>query len=251
MYGILQTKKIPKDVPAIKMPAWLATLGKLRTPKQLRREMQASVSATVSFNTVLTYNLHYEISGFGCQSAAVPREDGNGYKFCRRFEWDVGFEPAFSFAPLHGAEEPVRIRYTPGFVGALSGHVPGDWAIAMNFSPGYDAGGSNVSAMPAAWIIREMLASGYCYEDVRDWLLDKKCIKQAYIILVSQYSACWIVLDPSRSMMLKEVHFPEVLCVGNEVEQDEYDPTDWIGIGDKPYHADEGEWILDQYQHIV
>lgn len=251
MYGTLRHQDVP-DVPIITLPGWLQSMAWLKTPRLLKPEIKAIANQLGSKETAIAYNLHYELSGLGCITAALPANDLDGYKFCRQLEWDVGFSPAFDFQQIQGVAHLAKVRHTAGFVGALSGHTQ-QWSIAMNYAPDIDVG-VNIHAQPVAWLIRKAIARGKGYAETRDWLLKQRVIRAAYVTIVSHDQAAWLALGvegggPLRNFIVEEKKYPDTLMVGNEMAEIYTSPDDWENVCMDAYQAEPHAWILDRYAH--
>jgi hypothetical protein len=244
MYGQLPLRIPDIEMPPIALPGWLNGFAWLRTPRALKRELRVLGDLLGNRNMAMTYNLHYELSGLGCVAAAIPNEATGTYIAYRQLEWDVGFAPHFQFEPLKGNSE---VRYTPGFVGALSGKTP-SWHISMNYAPDSHID-INWMAQPVAWVIREALARGEGYAATRDWLLEQQVVRKAYVTLVGSHDACWINMDPRWSQVHMEVEYPETLVVGNDTDEIEFCSEEWEDVeGHGPFQAESADaWVLDKY----
>lgn len=216
-------------------PAWYII------PQQLRKEMSVIADQIGSRYQALMWNAHYEILGGGCVSAALPGPDG--YVFHRRLEWDVGFTPEFRFERL---SKHAFVRYTPGYVGALSGyneHIH----IAMNAEPGLEP--VNIPGLPISWYIRKALVANWGIHRTAAWLVEQRAIRGAFVIIASKNEAVWIHTTGrfDREYLLCKT-FPEPLVVGNSYHEIEMDNCGWDAATAGTYKADSpDDWVLDQY----
>jgi hypothetical protein len=249
-YGTIRHLPLPAEVPDI--PQFnLAALFRAyiwwKTPWALDLEMnQIATASGRSKDLVLFYNLHYEISGGGCISAALPEE--RGYLFHRQLHWHVGYQPWFMWTAL---TPTAVVRYTPGFVGALSGATT-QWQIAMNAAPGlFDKRGPRYGGRPSAWILREALARGANFEQTMAWLLQQVPVRQTYVTLVADKRAVWIELnahEPSRIKKLAE--WPTSVIVGNDDEELARvggNMPERLTIEDARFQGQPGSMHLDRY----
>lgn len=235
---------LPADIPPLGLPGWLSAMVLSRTPARLRWEMR-HVAGGVSLDTVYAYNLHYELCGLGCITAAVPQR--NRYRFYRRLDWPVGFCPVFSFAALENTKLGTYVRYTPGFVGALSG-CTSEWCVAMNMSPESHMG-IRMAGRPMAWILREALARGENYQKTKHWLLQQEPIRQAFVVLVAPKQACWLLVGGRVTCVLKEVVYPQPLVVGNAMSESTLYAPEWRSVGMAPFQGSDG-FVLDRYTKV-
>lgn len=252
-YGHLPMAIPDAELPEITLPRWLTSFAWLRTPRELKSELDHIGALMGNRDQAMAYNLHYEITGMGCISAAIPDKRQKKYSAYRRLEWEVGFAPRFSCMPLFGTE--ACVRFTPGYVGALSGRTA-DWHISMNYAP--DSYDINYRGLPVSWILRHALAMGRSYQATINWLKKQTVVKRAFVLITGEKRAAWLTLDTSCSYIESEVEWPKELVVGNEYDEVWFDPDEWKGIkpqtwGDwkqdgNPYQAgSEDAWVLDQY----
>lgn len=192
----------------------------------------------------MAYNLHYEINGMACISAAIPNKRRGSYTAFRQLEWSVGFSPHFRFVPLRGGAE---VRYTPGCVGALSGRTK-TWHISMNAAPSAAGFEINYRSLPVSWVLRQALARDEPYDDTVDWLLRQTVIRRAYALITCAHAACWIVMDPEISYVQQSAGYPDKLIVRNSEYEESATPREYsTKLSDAPYQADDGAWVLDRY----
>ncbi len=244
-YGRFEnTGIVPVDeAPTIRAPTWARVWHKLRTPLSLRHELGGIGFAMGDISKALAYNLHYELSGGGCISAAIP-----GKKFYiayRRLEWAVGFSPVFRREKLQGVSHNAWVRRTPGYVGALSGGTD-DYHISMNFSP--EAHWCGFS-LPMSWRIRGVLATCPRYEDAINYFVgqENKVMVSAYVVIVGKKKAAWLDVAETSSY-IDGVEFPTPLVVGNDYEEEEMPDTITRRNSTKEYQAPAGAWVLDEYK---
>lgn len=246
-YGALPlAESLPADVPPLTLSPWLVEIFANITPPRLLLEM-SEMAGTVPLNTVYAYNLHYELHGMGCITAAVPTRRGS-YRFCRRLDWLVGFNPVFRSVPLAGTVAGTRVRYTPGFVGALSGYTQ-EWGVAMNMSPRSFAG-IELAGTPMAWILRRALARSKEYADTKRWLLRQVPIRPSFVILVAARKACWLQVGGDQTGVMKEVNYPTPLVVGNSMTETSLFLPEWQGVREEPFQSTNG-FVLDRYTHAL
>ena len=223
---------------------WLRTL----TPAPLRSELRALATQLGSWSKAYFWNLHYEIFGGACVSAVLPGK--SGYVYHRRMEWDVGFTPRFDFREIAPG---CVIRYTPGYVGALSGYTA-NWHIAMNAEPGgEDIDIVDAYGLPASWILRRAIARNRGFTETVDWLLKQRAVRGAFVLIASRTQAYWIDLQKGwNTEVFEQASFPDALVVGNSYEPAEMDDQGWVGKTDAPYQAESADaWVLDQYVRSV
>ena len=242
-YGVLPVE-VPNDLPAVDT----SLIDQVRPliwhliPKPLKVEIKSIGDRIGSLSRALHWNLHYEILGGGCVAAAVPGNDG--YVFHRRLEWDVGFTPAFRFVPLTPAG---WVRYTPGFVGALSGCTPG-WDIAMNASDFEPIDPLGVRGLPVAWVVREAIARGEDLEATVRWLCKQRVMRDGFVTLVGPLEAYWLLLSQDGGTTLLHKRYPRPLVVRNSMTEGTMDECGWAGASTAPYRAATADaWVLDQY----
>lgn len=247
LYGYLPPE-IPADIPEIDtclIEEYQSIIWPL-IPQPMRSEMQIISDGVGGRAKALFWNLHYELFGMGCVSAALPGKEG--YLFHRRLEWDVGFTPEFRFREL---KPGTMIRYTPGYVGALSGYTP-HWHISMNAEP--EMQDMNISdavkGTPISWLLRSALAQGRSMQETQCWLMSKRAVRGAFVIMASRKEAVWMHIRGGghENKILAHRHFPEPLSVGNHYEEREMDELGWAECGCRSYRAENaGDWVLDQY----
>jgi len=243
MHGILPTE-LPHALPNQRaLPRELADFSWLRIPKGLMPELVQLTKLVGSRSRTLEMNLDYELSGIGCVSAAVPSRVGT-YAAYRRLEWSVGYAPKFHFAQL--GQGIGKVRYTPGYVGALSGYTP-EWHVSMNYSP-TSHHGIDWYKQPASWVLREALARGMSYGKTKEWLLQQRVIREAYVTLVGKDKASWLIIGPFGAVVHKEVSYPTPLVVCNSEYEGWLDPTYWRAVTSAPYQAPSiYDFVLDRY----
>lgn len=244
-FGELPIASPACQLPAIVLPGWLKSWVWLRAPSRLYDEMHRISVGIGDLSTTIAYNLHYELSGLGCISAAVPGK--TGYSAYRRLEWCVGFSPAFSEQRLAGVGHRASVRYTPGFVGALSGATD-EYHISMNYVP--DQQKRVNSSLPAAWLLRGVLASCRSYSAALTTLLASTVAAGVFITLVGHKKAAWLHIDHTQATVVKTVRWPTRLVVGNEWEEGELPsrlPVRQISVA---YKAKANAYVLDEYRMV-
>lgn len=242
MYGHLPSEVPDTRLGPVSLPPGISGYAWLRTPLTLKKEIFCVGRKLGSQSLAMAYNLHYELHGIGCISAAIPSPSRKAYNAFRQLEWDVGFSPAFRFQPINNSG--ASVRYTPGYVGALSGRTR-EWHISMNAAA---SSALNYTALPVSWVLRRALARNRNYRDTVDWLLNRVVLRRAYVVLTSATAACWIVMDPFLSHLQAEVRYPDPLIVGNTEYALDRKPDSYSHrLTDAPYCADEGAWVLDRY----
>jgi len=243
-YGSLPAEVPDIILPEIDIPDSLTALALLRAPFSLKKELLVIGKKLGSLSKAVAYNLHYELTGSGCISAAIPDEKKGRYVAFRRLEWTVGFEPRFAFYPL---TRRTKVRQTAGYVGALSG-ASSSWHISMNYSPSRP--GINVNALPVSWVIRHAIAKDRSYDATIAWLLKRQVVRGAYVTIVSKDRACCLHMDSRRSELLHEAEYPDVFVIGNDDYPCDIIPDDYNRhLSDVPYKSKPGDFTLDTYVH--
>jgi hypothetical protein len=247
IYGSLPThlplsllEEMPRDADTSLVEPYVNLIWR-SIPEPLRTELNLIAEQVGSRSAALLWNLHYEVFGGACVSAVLPSDEG--YMFYRRLEWDVGFTPEFRFEPLNSKS---AVRYTPGFVGALSGYNQ-HFHIAMNAEP--EMGVPDTTAYPVAWHMRKVLASNCTLNKAMNYLLRQRVARGAFVILADHECAVWLHLGGGydNQIMAYKI-YPESLIVGNIYEEKEMDECGWKDRGAGPFKADDPkDWVLDQY----
>jgi len=214
--------------------AWLYSSG---IAAKYRKELEDVAKAFgLTFQQALLLNLDYELGGGACTTASVPDQKLGQYRFVRALDWDVP-EPLAN-AIRWSKMGLGRQRRVPGYVGAVTAHSPvAHTAVALNQSPNPWAD-VNMSGKPISWIIREAVEKGRTYEEICDLLIDKRPIVGGYLIVVGPDKACWLELTARKAYVCKEVEFPELMVVCNDLEvpEDETDVLEaWSGRGAVPF----------------
>lgn len=201
---------------AKQLPYWLNQAGDMG-------DELADVVERLGVERGLAFNLHYELAGGGCVSAAVPYR--SQYRWYRKLEWSCGFAPQFEFKQLTGVNwAKAMVRHTPGYVGALSGFTD-EWHVSMNMAPGF----WDPAGMPASWVLREAIASGRSFVNTQHWLLQQRVIRPVYLLLATRRHAVWLYLGAGKSgkatenQLLAQAQCPVPLIVGNAAVQSTMD----------------------------
>lgn len=198
------------------LPYWLNMAGGMR-------DELADVVERLGVERGLAFNLHYELAGGGCVSAAVPYR--SQYRWYRKLEWSCGFAPRFEFKQLSEVSwAKCMVRHTPGYIGALSGYTD-KWHVSMNMAPGFwDPAGT-----PASWVLREAIALGQSFTDTQYWLLNQRVIRPVYLLLATRRHAVWLYLGAGKNgkgtenQLLAQAQCPVPLIVGNSTFQSTMD----------------------------
>lgn len=201
----------------IRGAAWLYSRG---VPARYRREIEEVAKAfDLTFQQALLLNLDYELGGGACTSAAVPDLKKKQYRFVRALDWDVPgpLAKAITWQPMGKG----RTRKVPGYVGSVTAHSPvAKTGVSLNQSPNPWAD-VNLSGKPISWIIRDAVEHGRCYDEIVDRLVSERPITGGYLIVVGRDRACWLELTARSTYICKEVEFPELMVVCNDLEEPE------------------------------
>ena len=233
-------------------------LVRARAPKVIWHELETVAAQVGSMELTLYYNLNYELFGLACLSGVLPDWTTGGYRFYRRLEWAVGYNPKFQFVHLTPS---TQVRHTPGFVGALSGGTK-EWHLALNAAADYDTGGRNYrTGLPIAWILRQAIAMDRDFDSTCHWLTQQESVCTAFVIIASREEARWIHIGPKGGFVHETAlvcgypYMHEDLIVKNVWEL--YDrrqvlAADWEGIEYGPYqNASTEGWTLDKYTVLL
>ena len=127
------------------------------TPYTLRKEIKEIAKGYgVSNNQALAANLHYELMGCGCISAALPNPMERRYNVFRQLEWWIPDEVKSNLVEKGGIET----MQMDGSVGCYDGrNIKTDDIVAFNLPPNYHDS-TNYFGVPASWLVRKYLQEG-------------------------------------------------------------------------------------------